>query len=182
MHAPESFVFMFKDSDWFAKVFVGALAITLAWTGIGALLLFGYLIHAIRGQTEGRDVLPEWSDWRRMLRDGTAFLITTLLLLSPFIAGVVLAGSWLVRIIAIVAVALLIPAAALNTARREHFAALFRRSTVILMARNIHRTAAAACVVAASCCLGWLSLVIGWPIVIFWSFLVSTSMIAKMHS
>lgn len=172
---------MFRDTDWFAKVFVGAMTLALAWTGIGGILLCGYLVLTVRGLTEGNEILPEWGTWKPLLREGIVFLSSAAIILSPLIGAAALANHWWVRCTITIVAALLLPSIVLHCARRAPFVSFYSRDVLRLAARNLRPAAAAIGVFAGACSLGWISLVIGWPIVIFWSLLASTSLIARMH-
>ena len=181
MHAPESFVFMFKDADWFSKVFLGAFVLTLSWTGIGLLLAVGYIVLVIQGIMRGESVLPEWKSWRIALRKGTDLVVLSLIVLSPFIAASFLVETAWVRIAAIGAIMILLPFLFRHSAEEKPFRLFFHRGTLLFAARHLRYAVATNAVVLASLCLGWISLVIGWPIIVFWSLLASSSLIARMH-
>jgi hypothetical protein len=181
MHAPESFVFMFKDSDWFSKVFLGALVLTLSWTGVGLVLAAGYMVLVIQGIMRGDAILPEWKIWRLALLKGTMLMAASVVVLSPFIAASFLVEKAWMRFACLAAIMILLPFLFRVSAEGKPLRLFFQRGTLLFAARNIHYAVAANAVVLASICLGWISLVIGWPIVVFGSLLTSSSLIARMH-
>jgi Protein of unknown function (DUF4013) len=180
IRTPESFVFMFRDPDWFSKVFIGALALVLSFTGIGFLLVCGYMVKTAGGVMHGEPYLPEWKDWRSLLKAGSLVTIAIAAYLLPFVGGIILLNHLMLRIFLATIAALLMPAVIHVHAKTGMLRSCFRLVVFQTASRNLLRSLAASGIIFASAAFGWMSLIIGWPCVVFWSMLASSSLIARM--
>jgi len=63
----KAFTTVFEDKDWIKKLAIGAV---LALTGIGMIPVLGWALEAARRTYRGDTILPEWSDFGRLIVDG----------------------------------------------------------------------------------------------------------------
>ena len=63
----KAFAYVFEDKDWIKKLAIGAV---LALTGIGMIPVLGWSLEAARRTHRGEAVLPEWSDFGKLIVDG----------------------------------------------------------------------------------------------------------------
>ena len=92
MDIARSFSYMFKDSSWFFKVFLGGIFLILSAVVVGLPFILGYEIEHIRGVAEQKEsILPEWKNMRKLFKEGLIVLCAALVyatLLLSFIVAV----------------------------------------------------------------------------------------------
>ena len=77
------FSYMFKDSSWFFKVFLGGAFLVLSVVLIGLPFILGYQIEHIRGvAVENGSILPEWKSMRKLFNEGFTVLCASLVYTS----------------------------------------------------------------------------------------------------
>jgi len=179
---------MFKDSSWFFKVLTGGICLTLAWTIIGVAAFLGYHVHTVNAILQDEENnLPEWKKLPRLLADGFAFLLLLLSYLIPIalIVRIVfhLSLGWSVLALA-VAWFLFLPVASMQYVKTMSLQGCFTLESVLPAFRQSQSAYLAA--VGVSCltivltvAFGWMSLIIGWPLVVFWGTLVQAHITAQ---
>jgi Protein of unknown function (DUF4013) len=190
MNVSQSFSYIFKDGSWFYKVFVGGLFVALSATTLGIPFIVGYQVRHVRNMIErDEDILPEWKNIAGMFRDGIAVLCAlaiylAVLVTAAFVAGAALSLTRLGISIAIV-VSFWMPLVVIQYAKRPTLYACF--ALVALTSPMVKRPSAFAttigisfAVMTAVFALGWMSLIIGWPFVIFWGITVQTHILGQL--
>ena len=181
---------MFKDGSWFYKVFVGGLFVALSATTFGIPFIVGYQIKHVRDMIEREEnILPEWKNIAGMFKDGIVVLSAlaiylAVLVIAAFVAGVAFSLTRLGISTGIV-IFFWMPMVVIQYAKRPTLFACF--ALVALTSPVAKRPAAFAAtigisfaVMTAVFALGWMSLIIGWPFVIFWGITVQTHILGQL--
>lgn len=190
MNVSQSFSYMFKDGSWFYKVFVGGLFVALSATTLGIPFIVGYQVKHVRDMIEREEnILPEWKNIAGMFRDGVAVLCAlaiylAVLVIAAFVAGAALSLTRL-GILAAIVISFWMPLIVIQYAKRPTLFACFALVTLTSpMAKRPSAFAATIgisfAVMSAVFALGWMSLIIGWPFVIFWGITVQTHMLGQL--
>jgi hypothetical protein len=64
--------FPFQDREWLKKMVLGCIILIIPIVNILAL---GYFVECIRLGMQGKNFLPEWSDWEFYMRQGLMALL-----------------------------------------------------------------------------------------------------------
>ena len=190
MNITQSFSYMYKDGSWFYKVFVGGLLVALSATTLGIPFIVGYQVRHVRDMIEKEDdILPEWKNIAGMFRDG----ITVLCALAIYVAVIIIATFVTGAAISLthmgistgIAIFFLMPLVVIQYAKQPTLFACF--NLIALTSPMTKRPAAFATAVGSSLAvttaafgLGWMSLIIGWPFVIFWGIAVQTHILGQL--
>ena len=181
---------MFKDGSWFYKVFVGGLFVALSATTLGIPFIVGYQIKHVRNMIEKEeDILPEWKNIARMFRDGIAVLCALAIYLAVLISATLVAGAAFsltrLGVSTGIVIFLLMPLLVILYAKTPSLFACFALAT--LVSTVTRRPAAFAATIGVSFAvmtavfaLGWMSLIIGWPFVIFWGITVQSHILGQL--
>lgn len=190
MKLAQSFSYIFKDNSWFFKVFVGGLFLVLSFAVVGLPYVVGYQIELIRRMTENKeDVLPEWKSSRRLFKDGSTVLIAMVMYLVPIAALKVIAPETFSRLYFVLALILVlffwIPLVLIQYAKRATFLSCF--SLLEILSRPAQHPALfiasltlSCLVIAGTVLLGWMSLIVGWPFVVFWGIVVQSHILGQL--
>lgn len=181
---------MFKDGSWFFKVFLGGLFILLCGLAAGLPFVLGYQIRHVAAVSKHEDSpLPEWKDLRSIFNDGLVILAVTIIYLAAGVwLTISLTGSrnlWPAFIVAALLVFVWEPFVLIQYARRRTFLACFSlREMTTPLARHpvtcVIATAVSTTVMLATILFGWMSLILGWPFVVFWGVLVQSHIYGQL--
>ncbi|MGA7161488.1 MAG: DUF4013 domain-containing protein [Bacteroidota bacterium] len=190
MDIARSFSHMFKDSSWFFKVFVGGIFLVASIVIVGLPFILGYEINHIRGIVDREEyILPEWKNMRKLFKEGSivfcATLIYAALLLSLIVAVNGVPTAW-PMIVAIVAVVFFwMPLILIQFTKRPTFFSCFSL-TEIFGRTALHPVLTMAALgtgfltLTATILFGWMSIILGWPFVVFWGILVQSFMLGQL--
>ncbi len=181
---------MFKDSSWFFKVFLGGIFLVGSVVVVGLPLIAGYVVEYIRRVAEEEDsALPEWKNLKKLYRQGLVVLGAALAyaaLLLSFIVAVSGKPSASLTLLSILSVIFLwMPLVLIQYTKRPTFVSCFS-ILEILKRSSLHpliylgSLAAGLLTVLASVLFGWMSMIIGWPFVVFWGVLVQCQIIGQL--
>jgi hypothetical protein len=147
----------FADSDWVKKTLMGWLWMLL---GVTSPAVYGAQLEYIKGVSEGREDLPDWSDfgskWVKgflLLVAGFIYFLPVIVLGFVFAIPVIIAAAsgsnglgglaaggmcifWLFAIVYSVGVAILFYAATVNYALKGNFGSFFQFSEILARVRD----------------------------------------------
>jgi len=190
MDIARSFSLMFKDSSWFFKVFIGGIFLIASVMVVGIPFILGYEIEHIRGFVEHQEnILPEWKNMRKIFKEGfvvlCATLIYTAILLSLIVAINGMPAVWSILIAIIGIVFFWMPLVLIQFTKRSTFFSCF--SIPEIFARCVlHPLLTIAALITgfltitATILFGWMSIILGWPFVVFWGILVQSFMLGQL--
>jgi len=103
-----AFVFPFQSKDWLSRFVIG---VVLLFAGmiipvIPVVFVYGYMIEVMRQSIQSEAlVLPEWTNWGRLFKDGLRSLAVILVFLGPaiviFLLGILIYFTTVVGSIAL---------------------------------------------------------------------------------
>ncbi len=181
---------MFKDGSWFYKVFVGGLFVALSAATLGIPFIVGYQVRHVRKMMEREeDILPEWKNIAGMFRDGIAVICSLAIYLAALVSATFVAGAAfsLTRLGVSTGIVIFfwMPLVVIQYAKRPTLFSCF--ALVTLISPVTKRPSAFAttigisfAVMTAVFALGWMSLIIGWPFVIFWGITVQSHILGQL--
>jgi len=181
---------MFKDSSWFFKVFLGGTFLVGSVVLIGLPFIVGYIIEDIRA-VAGRNesILPEWKNLRQLYKQGIVVLCAGLIYAVLFAACSIAVSGKLETTSIVAGIFVLIfvwmPVVLIQYAKRLTFFSCFSILEIVkpcalhplLYAKSL---AAGFLTIAASILFGWMSMIVGWPFVIFWGILVQSQILGQL--
>jgi len=155
-----AFSYIFSDNEWFNKVLVGGFYFLLIPFGIGILMLNGYLEEFFTRIRNGEKGMPYWRFAKAILLKGLKRSYFALLVLVTFY--VVVIGSNLVITIpvAILLLALFLTINCIQITRSFDLLSIVFSILLLIVAISI----------------GWMWIIVGWPLLIFLAMLVQTHM------
>lgn len=84
-----------QSDDWVKTILIGGILMFFGFLLIPLFIVYGYIVHTIRGRFDHQEELPAFADWGTLLVDGVkAWLIGFIWLLIPLIiAGMLIGGA-----------------------------------------------------------------------------------------
>ncbi|GAA5432444.1 DUF4013 domain-containing protein [Haloarcula japonica] len=84
-----------EDDDWTTTVLIGGVLSLLSFLVVPGILVYGYLVQAVRDRADGATQPPAFEDWGGLLVDGLkAWVIGIVYMLVPLVVfGVTVGGS-----------------------------------------------------------------------------------------
>ena len=190
MDIARSFSYMFKDSSWFFKVFLGGLFLILSAAAIGLPYILGYEIEYIRRTADQKgSILPEWKNMRKLFKEGCIVLCATLMyaavLLSLILAVNRSPAASLLLAAFLAVIFFWTPLVLIQFAKRPTLFSCFSIMEIVKRSA-LHpflftvSLAAGFLTIAASILFGWMSMIVGWPFVVFWGILVQSHILGQL--
>ena len=190
MDIARSFSYMFKDSSWFFKVFLGGIFLILSAVVAGLPFILGYEIEHIRGVAEQKEaILPEWKNMRKLFKEGLIVLCVALVYAALLLSLIVAVHGAPAMILMLAALIVLIffwmPLVLIQFTKRSTFFSCFSIME-ILKRCSLHpylyviSLAAGFLTIVASFFFGWMSMIVGWPFVVFWGILVQSQILGQL--
>jgi hypothetical protein len=181
---------MFKDSSWFFKVFLGGAFLVVSIVLIGLPFVLGYEIEHIRGVAEeSESILPEWKNMRKLFKEGFTVLCASLVYTSFVLSLIVTASGIHATSLMVAAVVLIIffwmPLVLIQFTKRSTFFSCFsileivKRCALHPLLYSVS-LATGFLTIAASVFFGWMSMIVGWPFVVFWGILVHSHILGQL--
>lgn len=157
-----AFSYIFSDTEWFNKVLIGGFYFLLLPLGIGAVMLNGYLSEFILGVHKGDRSMPYWRNFKAVFKAGLTRSSVLLAGITSFYCAVYFSIPFTIPVSIFIVSALL----TLN-------ALVLTRSFDLV----IVTVSAGMLVIAIS--IGWMWIVVGWPLLIFLAMLVQVHLLGK---
>jgi len=170
--------YMFKDTDWFAKVSIGAIMLLFCFLGIGLIFIFGYQVLLLRRLLSNqRDSLPEWLPLRPVIKEGVLSLSLILIFLIPLFCFLLFSKNLPLLVGIGIITLFLIPLSqtrfaetgsfwsGLDIIRIFHMLMIHWKKIIIFLPIGYF-------FVCITVCFGWMCIIVGWPFIIFWGILV----------
>ncbi len=190
MDISRSFSHMFKDSSWFFKVFIGGMFLTMSIVVVGLPFILGYEIEHIRHVAQRQDsMLPEWKNMRRIFEEGLTVFLAAFVYTAMILALIVAVNGALTMYSVVFATLAVVffwmPLVFIQYSKRPSFFSCFSLPE-ILKRCALHPLLYAISLVtgfltiAATILFGWMSIILGWPFVVFWGILVQSHILGQL--
>ncbi|MDE3057969.1 MAG: DUF4013 domain-containing protein [Bacteroidota bacterium] len=181
-----SLVFLFKDDFWFSKVFIGGLVLLLSGAVVGIFLVLGYLTELTNGILHDNEIPPEWRHGKRFFSHGIRLVLALAAYAAPLTVVNVLSHSASLLTVSIVLFLVAAPVIEAQYSIRFSLRDCFDWKSInrfivrdpALFARGIFISYGT---IVLSISFGWMTLIIGWPFVIFWATLVQAHIFATLE-
>jgi hypothetical protein len=91
----DALTYPLEDNDWTATVLIGGVLSLLSFLVVPAILVYGYLVQAVRERADGATQPPAFENWGELFADGLkAWVIGIVYMLVPLVVfGVTVGGS-----------------------------------------------------------------------------------------
>lgn len=155
-----AFSYIFSDNEWFNKVLVGGFYFLLIPFGIGMVMLNGFLDEFAQGLKRGEKTMPYWRNYRTMIVDGMKKSLFSLMAMATIDISL-LFGQITFTVPS--GILLLVIFLTINTVQITRTFGLFSLIVSMLLL-----------LIAVS--IGWMWIVVGWPLLIFLAMLVQVHM------
>lgn len=159
----DAFSSIFSDNEWFNKVLVGGFFFLLIPFGIGIVMLNGFLLECITRIHLAEKGMPYWRNYKQIFRHGIkqswfslTFIAAAYLILFYSSIQITLPASILI-------LALVLTANTVSITKTFDLVSLLISCILLLIAISI----------------GWMWIVVGWPLLIFLAMLVQTQLFVQ---
>ena len=190
MDFSKSFNFMFKDSAWFSKIFIGGLWNIATFLFIGFPFVIGYFFTVIQNTIKDEEqILPDWSNLTDKFQKGFMLSIIyfsyclPVIILSAFLDDAI-GDSEALTLVLLLMVIFWLPIVTINFARTGDFMAAYKLNEMLNMIMSnagiyIPMVLLSLAVLSFSFFFGSLILVVGSPFFTFWGILVVAHMFGE---
>ncbi len=158
-----AFSYIFSDNEWFNKVLVGAFFFLLIPFGIGLIMLNGFLDEFASGIKSGDKTMPYWRNYKRIFSRGKNKSVFGLLALATIVISLALGQITFTIPSAIALLVLFLTINTIQITKKADALSMLLSSLLLLTAISI----------------GWMWIVVGWPLLIFLALLVQTHLFVR---
>lgn len=185
-----AFSTVFAEEDWFNKVLVGGLYVTLFPAGIGLVMVMGFQGEMTRILRAGSTAYPLWRNVRQLFLTGAQAFAVSLWYALLSVALMLLLGvpflSWTTLAMLLALHFLMNPLIVRCFADQGSIVTCMNP---LLLLRFVLRNPAdypASVVITTALILlavlfGWMWIVVGWPLIIFLTLIVQTALFAQFE-
>ncbi len=158
-----TFSIIFSDNEWFNKILIGGFYFLLIPFGIGIVMINGFLSALIMRRTVGEHGMPYWRNYKSIFHDGVRISRLSLLLII-IVYALVLGLQIKISILAfIIATSLFLTINTIYVVKKFDAVSFLLTFPLLFIAISI----------------GWMWIVVGWPLLIFLAVLVQTHLFAN---
>ena len=155
---------IFSDNEWFNKILVGGFYFLLIPFGIGIVMINGFLSALVMRRNVGENGMPYWRNYKSIFHDG--FQKSRLPLVLIIIAYALVLGLQIKISIPgfIIAVSLFLTINTISVVKKFDIISLLLSFPLLFIAVSI----------------GWMWIIVGWPLLIFLVVIVQTHLFARV--
>lgn len=159
-----AFTIIFSDNEWFNKILIGGVYFLLIPFGIGIVMINGFISSIVMRSMVGEKGMPYWRNYRTIFHDGlrnsrlslmliiVVYLFIFTMKISISIPGLIIALSLFLTINSIAVI------------RKFDYRSFILSLPLLIAAISI----------------GWMWIIVGWPLLIFLAVLVQVHLFAKI--
>ncbi|MEW6062503.1 MAG: DUF4013 domain-containing protein [Bacteroidota bacterium] len=183
----EAVALIFSNDDWFNKVLVGGFYTCCVLLLFPIVMINGFMVEYIRTVMNGSHVLPYWRNSKSIFKTGWKVSLALVLYYATATLLLHLAGCEVISvqtaILYFILHTTLHPIVLLAYAKEERFLTCFNISRLLnILSVNWKELLPALCissiVLLATILLGWMWIVVGWPLLVFLALLIQNTMVA----
>jgi hypothetical protein len=159
-----AFSIIFSDNEWFNKILIGGFYFILIPFGIGIIMINGFLSALLMRLTVGEKGMPYWRNYKSIFHDGLKKSSLSLFLIA--VVYVLVLGLQLPISVPgfIISVSLFLTINTISIVKKFDVLSFVLSLTLLIIAISI----------------GWMWIVVGWPLLIFLAVIVQTHLFTKM--
>ena len=155
---------IFSDNEWFNKILIGGFYFLLIPFGIGIIMINGFLSALVVGRLVGEKEMPFWRNYQSMFNDGIRKSRLSLVLIVVVYALILGLHIKISLPGFILAISLFLTINTISVVKKFDVISFLLSLPLLLIATSI----------------GWMWIVVGWPLLIFLAVLVQTYLFAKI--
>jgi len=157
-----AFSYIFSDKEWFNKVLVGGFFFLLIPFGIGIVMLNGFMDEFVTGLQRGDKAMPYWRNYQTVLQKGLKKSLFSMMALATIYIALLLGQIAFTPSSAIQMLVIFLTINTVQITRSFDLISLVLSLPLLLIAVSI----------------GWMWIVVGWPLLIFLAMLVQAYLFA----
>ncbi|MDP1677112.1 MAG: hypothetical protein Q8L88_09610 [Bacteroidota bacterium] len=159
-----AFSVIFSDNEWFNKILIGGFYFLLIPVGIGIIMINGFLSALIMRSMVGEKGMPYWRNYKSIFHDGLRKSSLSLSLIAVVYA-LVLGFQLPISVPGfIIAVSLFLTINTISIVKKFDTVSFLLSLPLLFVAISI----------------GWMWIVVGWPLLIFLAVIVQTHLFSKI--
>ncbi len=160
----KAFSVIFSDNEWFNKILIGGFYFVLIPIGIGIIMINGFLSELVMRAKVGEKGMPYWRNYKSIFQDGLKNSRLSLLLIV--IVYILILGLQLPISVPgfIIAVTIFLTINTISVVKKFDVLSFLISLPLITIAISI----------------GWMWIIVGWPLLIFLAVIVQTHLFAKI--
>lgn len=158
-----AFSYIFSDNEWFNKVLVGGFYFLMIPFGIGIIMLNGFISQFVAGVQHGEKAMPYWRNFKLLFQKGIRQSLFSLLAIATMYMVIPLGQITVSTTSAILLLAIFLTINTVQITRSLGVFSLLISFTLLVIAISI----------------GWMWIVVGWPLLIFLAILVQAFLFAN---
>jgi hypothetical protein len=182
----EAVALIFSNDDWFNKVLVGGLYVSLALTLLPIIMINGFIVEYMKVVMRGSYELPYWRNSKTIFKTGWKVSLALILYYVSATLLMNLAGSAIISIetaiLFFILHTTLHPVVLLAYAHHQQFSSCFNIISLLHIVTQhwkqlLPALLISAVVLFATITLGWMWIVVGWPMLVFLALLIQNTMV-----
>jgi|GEM_PF-3101733 len=183
----EAVALIFSNDDWFNKVLVGGFYTCCVLLVFPIIMINGFMVEYMRTVIHGSHVLPYWRNATSIIKTGWKVSLALILYYAAATLLLHLAGydviSIQTAILYFILHTTLHPIVLLAYVKKERFLTclnilLLLRIVLLNWKELLPVLFISAALLLAAILLGWMWIIVGWPLLVFLTLLIQNTMVA----
>ncbi|MBI2428221.1 MAG: DUF4013 domain-containing protein [Ignavibacteriales bacterium] len=177
---------IFSNDDWFNKILIGGFYISIVVTVVPIVMINGFIVEFMKSVMRNSKELPYWRNSKSIFKTGWK---VSLALIFYYAAATLLLTLTGISVISVQTAVLffilhttLHPVILLAYAREQRFSICFNLSVIGTIVKEhwkdlVPALAISAALLFVAITLGWMWIVVGWPLLVFLALIVQNTMV-----
>lgn len=177
---------IFSNDDWFNKILIGGFYISIVFTVVPIVMINGFIVEFMKGVLQNSKELPYWRNSRSIFKTGGKVSLALVLYYAAATFLLTLTGvpvfSVHTALLFFVLHTTLHPVILLAYAREQRLSTCFNFSKIGAIVKEHWRglvpvLSVSAALLFVAITLGWMWIVVGWPMLVFLALIVQNTMV-----
>lgn len=183
----DALALIFSNDDWFNKILIGGFYISIVVTVVPIVMINGFIVEFIKGVLQDSKELPYWRNSRSIFKTGWKVSVALVVYYAAATFLLALAGTHVISlqtaILYFVLHTTLHPVVLLVYTREQRFSTCFNLSAIGNIVKDHWKAllpvlSISAALLFVAITLGWMWIVVGWPMLVFLALIVQNTMVA----
>lgn len=183
----EAIALIFSNDDWFNKILIGGFYISIVFTVLPIVMINGFIVEFMKAAMQQSSKLPYWRNSKSIFKTGWKVSLALVLYYAAATFLLTLTGvpvfSVHTALLFFVLHTTLHPVILLAYAHEQRLSTCFNLSKIGTIVKDHWKGLAPALSVSAALLfiaitLGWMWIVVGWPLLVFLALIVQNTMVA----